>query len=134
MTDEHSRRVGDTQRLTKQISEADVALFELVTQDDALAADEPPKPDRRPRQAAPFPLLAAMLASAAARHLHQPTKARFERQEVDFSAPAYTDDVLCAIAEIAAYDATRHTLHIRARCDNQEGVLLAQGDFYLNDE
>jgi hypothetical protein len=132
--EEHSRQVGAIARLTKQISEADVALFELVTRDEEMEAGEPPKPDRRPRQAAPFPLVAAMLASAAGRHQPTPGPARFVREEVSFAAPAYTDDTLCAVAEITGYDGASHTLRVSVHCENQEGLRLAEGCFYLSDD
>lgn len=128
------REIGATATIIKQISEADVALFGLVTKDDLLGGDEPRPPVRQPRQAAPFPMLAAFLATAAARHLPQPDLARFERQVVEFAAPAYTDDTLSATAEIAGYDSASGTLRIRAHCDNQEGLRLAEGEFILKDE
>lgn len=132
VSEAHFREVGATATVTKQISEADVALFSLVTKDDVMNGDEPPAaPVRQPRQAAPFPMLAAFLASAAARHMPRPDLARFERQVVEFAAPAYTDDTLSATAEIAAYDSASHSLHIRAHCDNQEGLRLAEGEFIL---
>ncbi|HLZ24362.1 MAG TPA: hypothetical protein VKQ30_19785 [Ktedonobacterales bacterium] len=134
MSEAHFREVGATATVTKQISEADVALFGLVTKDDLMNGDDPPPPVRQPRQAAPFPMLAAVLASAAARHLPRPDLARFERQVVEFAAPAYTDDTLSATAEIAAYDRASGSLRIRAHCDNQEGVRLAEGEFILKDE
>lgn len=131
MSEAYFREIGATATVTKQISEADVALFGLVTKDEAVNGDEPPPPVRQPRQAAPFPMLAAFLASAAARHLPQPDLARFERQVVEFAAPAYTDDTLHATAEIAAYDSASHSLRVRAHCDNQEGLRLAEGEFIL---
>lgn len=134
MIEERSQKIGAIARLTKQISEADVALFELVTHDEDVQTSEPPKPDRRPRQAAPFPLVAAMLASVAGQH--QPTSgpARFVREEVSFAAPAYTDDTLCAVAEITGYDGASHTLCVSVHCENQEGLRLAEGHFYLSDD
>jgi len=134
VSEEHSQETGAIERVEKQVSEADVALFELVTRDDQLEAEDPPKPRRPRRQAVPFPLIAALLASAAARHIPRPATARFERAEVRFSAPAYTEDRLCALAEIAGHDASGQTLHVRARCENQEGLALAAGDFYLRAE
>ncbi len=137
MAEERSQEMGALERVEKQVSEADVALFELVTRDDQLEAEEPPKPARPRRQAVPFPLIAALLASAAARHIPRPATARFERAEVCFSAPAYTEDTLSAvaeIAEIAGHEASGQTLHVRARCENQEGLALACGDFYLRAE
>lgn len=134
MIEERAGQVGAIARLTKQISEADVALFELVTRDEDVPATEPPRPDRRPRQAAPFPLVAAMLASAAARHRPASGPVRFLREEISFAAPAYTDDTLCAVAEVTSYDGASHTLRVVAHCDNQEGLRLAEGCFYLSDD
>ena len=131
VSEAHFREIGATATVTKQISEADIALFSLVTKENVMNGEEPPPPVRQPRRAAPFPMLAAFLASAAACHLPQPDLARFERQVVEFAAPAYTDDTLSATAEIAAYDSASHSLHIRAHCDNQEGLRLAEGEFVL---
>lgn len=126
-----SREVGATTTITKFISEADVALFELVTKDDMLSADEPASPDRQPRQSAPFPLLTAFLAAAAARHTSQPMSARFEHEAVRFAAPVYTDDTLSVVARVTAYDSASRSLHIHAYCHNQEGLRLAEGEFIL---
>jgi len=123
--------IGATATFTKQVSEADIALFSLVTRDEAVELAEPPAPVRQPRQAAPYPLLAAFLAAAAARHAPSTQPARFARQDVRFSQPIYTDDTLCAVAEIAGYDEASRTLHIHAACENQDGLRLAEGDFYL---
>lgn len=130
--------IGATATITKQISEADVALFALVTTDSVVSGDgeerQPPPLVRQPRQAVPFAMLAALLASAAARHLSHLAHAHFERQVIEFAAPAYTDDTISATAEIAGYDHASHSLHVRARCDNQEGLRLAEGEFILRDE
>ena len=134
MTQGEPRVVGATVTVTKYISEADIALFELVTKDETISADEPPTPTRQPRQPAPFALLAAFLAAAAARHSPRPTRARFEREVVRYAAPIYTDDTLSAVARVTAYDNASHSLHIHAHCDNQEGVRLAEGEFVLLEE
>ena len=128
------QEVGFRAIMTKQLSEADVALFELVTRDDTPALDEPPAPVRKPRQAAPFALLSAFLASAVARVTHQPGYPRFRHQSIHFSAPAYTDDILTAVAELREHDTASRDLRIYAWCDNQEGMRLAEGDFTLVDE
>jgi len=127
----HTGVIGSVTTFTKQVSEADIALFSLVTRDEAVELTEPPAPVRQPRQAAPYPLLAALLAAAAARHAPPTLPARFARQDVRFSQPIYTDDILCAVAEIAGYDEASRTLHIHAACENQDGLRLAEGDFYL---
>lgn len=123
--------IGSITTFTKQVSEADIALFSLVTHDEAAEPREPPALVRQPRQAAPYPLLAALLAAAAARHAPPAPPARFARQDIRFSQPIYTDDTLSAVAEVAGYDEASHTLHIRAACENQDGLRLAEGDFYL---
>lgn len=131
---DYSWVVGETVTFTKQVSEADAALFLLVTREDDAPAEDPVKPVRRPREAAPFGLLAALLASAAVRHLPQPELASFRHQEISFSAPAYTEDTLSAVARLTAYDSATQTLHIHVLCDNQDGLRLAEGTFALSVE
>jgi len=128
-----ARRVGAVASVTKLLSEADVALFALVTGDAPLGSDEPPNPQRQVRQAAPLSLLAALLASAAAQHATRPDFARFISQTVHFCEPALTDDTVTAVAEIVGYDPAEHALQIDAHCDNQEGRQLAEGRFLLHE-
>jgi len=128
------RRVGAIVTLTKQLSEADIALFVLVTEDAPLDGDEPPDPVRGARQAAPLSYLAALLTNAAARHAGQPAIARIVRQSVIFHEPAYTDDTVTATAEIVARHAADRTLGVSVRCDNQEGRRLAEGEMLLRDD
>ncbi len=90
MSEERSQEMGAIERIEKQVSEADVALFELVTRDDQLEAEDPPKPGRPRRQAVPFPLIAALLASAAARHIPRSAIARFERSVPSRRLPGTT--------------------------------------------
>jgi len=125
------RQIGAVVSLTKELSEADLALFMLVTGDAQLDTEEPPSPERQARQQAPDALLAALLATAAARHATRPQYARFRDVTIRFVEPAYTDDLLTAIAEITALDAGQ--LHISARCENQDGRRLAEGEFHLSD-
>jgi hypothetical protein len=129
-----SRRMGAIATLTKQLSEADVALFVLVTGDAPLDIEEPPDLKRGPRQAAPLSLLAALLATAAAHHATRPDIARFLRQTVTFAEPALTDDTVTASAKVVGYDSAEHTLKIHVHCSNQEGRRLAEGRFLLCDE
>lgn len=134
MNDVLARQVGAVTTVTKQVSEADIALFELVTRFELGQPEEPAVPVRQPRKAAPYPLLVALLSAAAACHTPRPELARFVQQNVRFSAPIYTDDVLSVTAELVKYDAAAHTLSIRAHCRNQDGLDLAEGDFLLMDE
>lgn len=124
-------QVGATITLTKAISEADVALFILVTNDQPPSTDEPTATDPAGRALVPGALVAAVLASAAARHLGGLATARLVRAEVTPSAPAYTDDTLTATAQVAAFDSSTQTLRITAVCANQDGARLAEGAFEL---
>jgi phosphate acetyltransferase/phosphate butyryltransferase len=124
--------IGATETLAKAISEADVALFTLVTN------DLPPLPTGDPMPAAPAghavvpgAFVAALLAAAAARHLGGLAAAHLVRAEVTASAPAYTDDTLTVSAQVAAYDAATQTLRVAATCANQDGARLAEGVFEL---
>lgn len=129
-----TRHVGAVATLTKQLSEADVALFVLVTGDAPLQGDEPPDTDRRPRQAAPLSLLGALLSSAAAHHVAQPELARFVSQSVQFHAQALTDDTVTATAELVGYDPREHILQIQVRCEDQAGRRLADGQVVLRED
>ncbi len=136
MSEDRSRQIGATTALTKQISEADVALFDLVTRDELEHAEdeEPPVPARRPREAAPLALLAAILTSAVTRHSSHPRYARLDHQHIRFFAPVYTDDTVRAVAEITAYDPASQSIQIRASCTNQDSLRLAEGEFVLIDD
>lgn len=129
-----ARQVGTITTFTKEISEADIALFELVTRLEQRQSEEPETLVRQPRKAAPYPMLLALLSAAAACHTTRPDLARFVRQDMRFSAPIYTDDVLSMTTELVEYDAAGHTLRIRAHCRNQDGLDLAEGEFLLMDE
>ncbi len=131
-----ARQVGAIVTVTKEFSEADLALFMLVMGDAELTAevtaDEPQqRPDRQQRQAAPGALLAALLTSAAARHTPRPQHARFASLTVRIAEPAYTDDTLTVVAEITALDG--EALRVSAHCENQDGRRLAEGEFLLSD-
>lgn len=134
MGTDRRRHVGTVATLTKQLSEADVALFVLVTGDAPLQGDEPPDPVRGPRQAAPLSLLGALLSSAAGRHVAQPELAHFVSQTVQFHAQALTDDTVTATAELVGYDPREHVLQIQVRCEDQAGKRLADGQVVLRED
>lgn len=129
-----ARQVGAIETLSKQLSEADVALFVLVTNDTPTYSEEPPSPVRQQRQAAPMSVLSALLTSVAARHAERPEIARFVSQTVQFFEPAFTDDTVTAIAEVIAVDTVGHTLVTHVRCENQEGRRLAEGEIALRQD
>lgn len=129
MNDIRVQQVGSRATFSKLVSEADAALFEMVTRDELQLDEEPASLARQPRYAAPYALLAALLSAAATRLAPQDGARRLVQQHVEFSAPVYIDDVLSATTEITAYDPVRHTLGVHARCENQDGLPLAEGDF-----
>jgi 3-hydroxybutyryl-CoA dehydratase len=124
-------QVGASVTLTKEISEADLALFALVLDDHVPATEEPPSTEPEGRSAIPGALVAALLAATAARHGGGLERVTLRRSEVSSIGLAFTGDTLTAAAEVAAYDTASRTLRIRAHCANQEGTRLAEGTFEL---
>ena len=124
-------QVGTSIALTKAISEADVALFALVTDNVKLQTEEPKASDSGGPSSVPAALLAALLGAAAARHVGESASATFLRAEVSFVGTAMADDTLTATAEVAGYDEASRVLRVRASCTNQEGQRLAEGSFEL---
>jgi acyl dehydratase len=137
MTTGITQHVGATVTLTKTISEADVALFTLVTDDQAPGTDEPMAADgpqvraSETRVAVPSALLAALLATAAARHAGGLPSAVITRADLSATGVAWAGDTLTATAEVTAYDDASHSARVRAQCANQDGQRLAEGNFEL---
>ena len=134
MGTDRARRVGAVATLTKQLSEADVALFTLVTGDAPLEREEPPDPAARPRQVAPLSLLGALLTSAATHHATAPEHAQLVSQTVQFHAQVLTEDTVTATAKLIGYDAAQHVLQIEVRCEDQAGRRLADGQVVLRED
>jgi acyl dehydratase len=118
-------QIGTTLTLTKVISEADVALFTLVTTDQPPAStDEPLAAEPAERAPVPGALVIALLVSAAAQHVAGTTLAR---ADVTCTTTAWTGDALTASTEVVAYDAASGILRIHVWCANQDGQRLAEG-------
>ncbi|MGO8947730.1 MAG: hypothetical protein ACLQUY_08720 [Ktedonobacterales bacterium] len=132
MNERWSDRVGNVITLNKSVSEADIALFGLISRDDAYLAEDPAPPVRQPRQMAPYPWLASLLATAATRVISPPEQADFLRQHIEFSNPAYTEDTLHMTVEVIAYDEAHQILSARVMCHNQDHLHLAHAEFSLN--
>jgi acyl dehydratase len=124
-------QVGTAVTLSKAISEADVALFTLLTDDHLPTADESSEEALQPHEHQPVPpaLLSALLAGAAARHAGGIGGARITHEEVRFLASAFTDDTLTVVAEVVGQDTAAGAVHVRAHCTNQDAALLAEGTF-----
>jgi hypothetical protein len=126
-----TRRVGAVTTLTKQVSEADVALFDLVMGEAQLSTEEPIIPARQSRQIVPMALVDAFLASAAARHSDSPGGAQLSASSIRYLEAAYTDDTLTATAQVSGYDASTRSLRISAHCETEDGRRLAEGEYIL---
>ena len=129
-----SHQGGAVTTLTKQISEADVALFLLVTGQVTVTPEQIPIPAQSARQIAPMAMLAAMLSGAAAQHGLRPGSVRFLSENIRFHEPAYTDDTVTATAELVGRDDATQSARIFAHCENQDGRRLAEGEFILSDQ
>ena len=124
-------QVGTAVTLSKAISEADVALFSLLTDDHLPTAEEASEEALQPHEHQPVPpaLIAALLAGAAARHAGGIGGARIAHADVRFLAGASTDDTLTVVAEVVGHDMAAGSAHVRAHCVNQDAALLAEGTF-----
>jgi hypothetical protein len=131
---EQAQAIGAKITINKTLSEADIALFLLVTNETTPSGDEPPLTSRHAREAAPFAMLAALLASAAAGHARRPGATRFLSQTIRYCEAAYTDDTVTATAQVTARDETAHALLISVACENQEGRRLAEGEILLAED
>lgn len=136
MNESTSHQDGAVTTLTKQISDADVALFNLVIGRMAVIPDQeqPQIATQTTRQIAPMAMLAAMLSGAAAQHGLRPDSARFFSENIRFIEPAYTDDTLTASAVLVGRDDASQSMRIFAHCENQDGRRLAEGEFVLSDQ
>ena len=134
MSLEQAQAIGAKVTINKTLSEADIAVFLLVTNETTPSGDEPPLTSRHAREAAPPAMLAALLASAAANHAHSPTSARFLSQSIRYCEPVYTDDTVTATAQVTARDDAAHALLISVTCENQEGRRLAEGEILLAED
>jgi hypothetical protein len=131
---EQAHAIGAKVTINKTLSEADIALFLLVTNETTPSGDEPPLTSRHARESAPLVMLAALLASAASGHARRPEVARFLSQTIRYCEAAYTDDTVTATAQVTARDESAHAFLISVSCENQEGRRLAEGEILLADD
>ena len=132
MNERQYDKVGDVITLRKTVSDADIALFGLISRDDAFVPEDPTPPLREERRIAPYPLLASLLATAAASHpVSDPEHKGFLREHIEFSAPLYTNDTLHMTVEVTAHDEAGRTVSISVDCRNQDQQHVAHGDFTL---
>ena len=128
-----STKVGTTVSLTKALSSADIALFTLVTDNLAPAEDDPAERVSKQEERARVPgsLLAALMTSAALRHVGGHTGTEIVQAEVRVSADAWVGDTLTTTASVTASDPQTQTLRVQAHCVNEAGTRLAEAQFAL---
>jgi hypothetical protein len=125
--------VGTTVSLTKALSSADAALFTLVADDLPPPEDDPAARVSRQEERARVPdaLVAALMASAALRHAGGHADAEMLQADVRRSGDAWVGDTLTASAAVLASDPGARTVQVQARCVNEAGQQLAEGQFTL---
>ena len=117
----------------RTVSEADIALFELIIRGERPAPDDVPATTNwQPRQAAPHALTVALLTAAAVRHLPEYPPVKIVQQEVRCYLPIYTDDTVQTDSSVLASEPGSSTVRVFARCFNQDGLELAEGQFDLS--
>ncbi|HEX9056279.1 MAG TPA: hypothetical protein VF818_02015 [Ktedonobacterales bacterium] len=124
-------QVGATVTLTKAISEADVALVALLTNDHVPTPDKPMSLDPMGRVQAPSAFLTMLLIGAASRHVGGSGTATVVHGDVSYTGAAWIGDTVTTSAEVLAHDAASQTVRVRAQCVNQDGKPLAAGTFDL---
>jgi len=117
----------------RTVSEADIALFELVIRGDRPAPDDIPSATNwQPRQPAPHALTVALLTAAAIRHFPQYPPVTVVHQTVRCYLPIFTDDTVQTNSHIVATEPGSMTVRVVAHCFNQDGLKLAEGEFELS--
>lgn len=133
VSDTPSARVGATLTLTKQLCDADLALFSLVMGELDVSQEHTIPSAPVPRQIVPLAVLSALLTAVSARHAVRPGMARITWQQVQFHEPAYTEETLVATARVSEHDEARAILRIAASCATEDGRVLAEGEVLLDE-
>ena len=117
----------------RTVSEADIALFELIIRGERPAPEDVPATTNwQPRQAAPHAFTVALLTAAAVRHLPDYPPVNVVQQSVRCYLPIYTDDTVQTDSQVMAPEPGSPTVRVFARCFNQDGLELAEGQFELS--
>lgn len=123
--------VGATTTITRELTEADLALFSLVMGEANLDAEARLQVEPTMQPSVPTALLTALLTECAALHSARPAWARFLSAQVRYQESAYPEDTVRATATVLAIDATTGALRLRANCETSDGRQLVEAEFLL---
>lgn len=119
--------IGDTVSFRKTISETDVYLFAGITGDM-----NPIHIDRKYAESTQFSRPIAhgiigvgILSGVMARELPGGV---YLRQTINFLHPVFIGDTITALAQVIKKDEERDMLTFRTWCENQEGVVVMEGE------
>jgi acyl dehydratase len=121
--------VGATTTITRELTEADLALFALVMGEANLDAEARLESGAQP--SVPTALLTALLTECAALHSARPAWARFLSAQMRYQEPAYPEETVRVTATVLAIDATTGALRLRACCETSDGRQLAEAEYLL---
>jgi 3-hydroxybutyryl-CoA dehydratase len=128
--------VGQTDRYVRFVSDADVALFALVTGDEhPLHLDmDYATTTQFEKRIIPVGLLNGLIEAACAKTIPG-YRGIFHRQTVEFPVPAYVDDEITVIITVTQVhpDAGRITCHIAVQRSDSVDVACGDAEFLLVD-
>jgi 3-hydroxybutyryl-CoA dehydratase len=128
----HDLAIGETARVTKTLTQADVTLFAGITGDfNPLHMDHAYAATTRFGQPVVHgALLAGLVSAVLGMHLPGPG-ALYASQRLDFKRPVFIGDTITAEAEIVEKVEEKNRVRFITRCINQDGDLVAEGESVL---
>ena len=122
-------KVGDTARIQKTISEADVYLYAGITGDlnPAHVNEEYAKNTFFKTRIAHGMLTAGFISTVLGNRLPGPGSI-YIHQSVNFLAPVFFGDTITAQAEVTEIDQIKNRVKLKTCCMNQEGTTVLDGE------
>ena len=122
-------KVGDTARIQKTISEADVYLYAGITGDlnPAHVNEEYAKNTFFKTRIAHGMLTAGFISAVLGNRLPGPGTI-YIRQSLNFLAPVFPGDTISAQAEVSEIDTKKNRVKLKTWCLNQEGTTVLDGE------
>ena len=126
-------KVGDTDRIQKTISEADVYLYAGITGDlnPAHVNEEYAKNTFFKTRIAHGMLTAGLISTVLGNKLPGPGSI-YIRQSVNFLAPVHFGDTITAQAEVSEIDLEKNRVKLKTTCMNQEGTIVLDGEAIIS--
>ncbi len=122
-------KIGDSDRFTKTITEADVSLFAGVTGDfnPAHIDEEYASKTFFKRRIAHGILQAGFISAVIAMKLPGPGTI-YIRQVLNFLAPVYIGDTISASVVVEHIDSEKNRVTLKTSCLNQDGKAVLEGE------